>query len=175
MLAAQSSVSAPAELAAKDQTFHYLPYDFAQSGLELGLLQELLKVARFQASGLEIYYNGARHLTQFRIDCYQQVSHQGKRWQRLGAYTPDFVMLQRGADGAAHKVLIIETKGQGFAEQSGYTLRKHFVSSEFLKLNNDKFGYARFDFCEILEPANKDYRSAALNLFSHAQDFFALT
>lgn len=175
MLAAHSSVTAPAELAAKDQTFHYLPYDFAQSGLELGLLQELLKVTQFQSSGLEIYYNGARHLTQFRIDCYQKVGSPSPRWQRLGAYTPDFVMLQRGADGAAHKVLIIETKGQGFAEQTGYTLRKQFVSSEFLKLNNDKFGYARFDFCEILEPANQDYRSAALKLFSHAQSFFALT
>jgi len=173
MLAAQSSVTAPAELAAKDQTFHYLPSDFAQSGLELGLLQALLKVTQFQASGLEIYYNGARHLTQFRIDCYQKVGDLAARWQRLGAYTPDFVMLQRGADGAAHKVLIIETKGQGFAEQTSYTLRKQFVSSEFLKLNNDKFGYARFDFCEILEPANKDYRSAALALLNHAQGFFA--
>lgn len=175
MLAAQSSVTATAEMACKDQTFHYLPYDFAQSGLELGLLQELLKVVQFQASGLEIYYNGARHLTQFRIDCYQKLSGSTQRWQRLGAYTPDFVMLQRNTQGAAHKVLIVETKGQGFAEQSGYSLRKQFVSSEFLKLNNDKFGYARFDFCEILEPANKDYRSAALNLLRHAQGFFAPT
>ena len=172
MLAAQSSVTAPAELACKDQTFHYAPYDFAQSGLELGLLQELLKVTQFQTSGLEIYYNGARHLTQFRIDCYQKVGVSGKRWQRLGAYTPDFVMLQRNPQGAPHKVLIIETKGQGFAEQSGYTLRKQFVNSEFLKLNNDKFGYARFDFCEILEPERQDYRDSALQLWAHALHFF---
>lgn len=176
MLAAKSDKTAATELAAKDQTFHYLPYDFAQSGLELGLLQALLKITQFQSSGLEIYYNGARHLTQFRIDCFQQVGTtrdtQAKRWQRLGVYTPDFVMLQRGADGAAHKVLIIETKGQGFAQQSGYALRKQFVSSEFLKLNNDKFGYARFDFCEILEPANQRYRDAAISLLQHAQAFF---
>lgn len=177
MLATHSAVTAPAELAAKDQTFHYLPYDFAQSGLELGLLQELLKTTEFQTSGLEMYYNGARHLTEFRIDCFQQVggasSNQGKRWQRLGAYTPDFVMLQRAPDGAAHKVLIIETKGAGFAEQSAYALRKHVVSTEFLMLNNAKFGYPRFDFIEIMEPANKDYRSAALRLLSQAQRFFA--
>lgn len=180
MLAAQSSVTAPAELTAKDHTFHYLPYDFSQSGLELGLLQELLKATEFQASGLEVYYNGVRHLTKFRIECFQQVGNvsgnqgdKGKRWQRLGAYTPDFVMLQRGADGAAHKVLIIETKGAGFSEQSGYALRKHFVSTEFLMLNNAKFGYPRFDFIEIMEPANKDYRSAAFNLLRHAQGFFA--
>jgi type III restriction enzyme len=177
MLAAQSAVTAPAELAAKDHTFHYLPYDFAQSGLELGLLQALLKTTEFQDSGLEIYFNGARHLTEFRIDCFQQVDaesgQQNKRWQRLGAYTPDFVMIQRGDHGAAHKVLIIETKGAGFSEQAGYALRKHFVSTEFLRLNNAKFGYPRFDFKEIMEPANKDYRSAAFELLSHAQRFFA--
>lgn len=176
MLAAQSAVTAPAELAAKDQTFHYLPYNFAQSGLELGLLQALLKMAEFQTSGLEVYYNGARHLTEFRIDCFQQVASASagtaKRWQRLGAYTPDFVMLQRGTDGAAHKVLIIETKGAGFSEQSGYALRKKFVSTEFLQLNNTKFGYPRFDFIEVMEPANKDYRRAAFDLLSHAQRFF---
>lgn len=179
MLAAHSAVTAPAELAAKDQTFHYLPYDFAQSGLELGLLQDLLKTSEFQASGLEVYYNGARHLTEFRIDCFRQVGSSSgsktQRWQRLGAYTPDFVMLQRGAGGAAHKVLIVETKGAGFSEQSGYALRKQFVSTEFLQLNNAKFGYPRFDFIEIMEPANKDYRSAAANLLSHAQGFFGVS
>ena len=178
MLAAQSAVTAPAELAVKDQTFHYLPYDFAQSGLELGLLQALLKTTEFQASGLEVYYNGARHRTEFRIDCFQQVGspsgNQAKRWQRLGAYTPDFVMLQRGVGGAAHKVLIIEAKGTGFAEQSAYALRKQFVSTEFLQLNNAKFGYARFDFIEIMEPANRQYREAAAQLVLHAQRFFDL-
>ena len=178
MLAAQTAVTAPAELATKDHTFHYLPYDFAQSGLELGLLQELLKSAAFQSSDLEVYYNGARHLTEFRIDCFRQVGAQGQvaRWQKLGAYTPDFVMLQRDTEGrgAAHKVLIIEAKGAGFAEQSAYTLRKQFVSGEFLRLNNARFGYNRFDFVEVPEPANKDYRSAAFTLFSHAQRFFSL-
>jgi hypothetical protein len=179
MLAAKSEKTAPAELATKDQSFHYLPYDFAQSGLELGLLQALLKATEFQASGLELYYNGARHLTEFRIDCFQQVNSASgntpSRWQRLGAYTPDFVMLQRGEGGAAHKVLMIETKGAGFSEQSGYALRKRFVSTEFLRLNNAKFGYPRFDFIEIMEPAHQDYRSAAFALLSHAQRFFALS
>jgi len=174
-------VTASAELATKDQSFHYLPYDFAQSGLELGLLQELLKSTEFQATGLEVYYNGARHLTEFRIDCYRQVgtatgqTTHGKaiRWQKLGAYTPDFVMLQR-RDGAVHKVLMIEAKGKGFAEQTAYTDRKKFVASEFLRLNNDKFGYTRFDFCEVPEPANKQYRDAALPLLARAFAFFDL-
>ena len=195
MLAAQSAVTAAPELVAKDHSFHYLPYDFAQSGLELGLLQELLKSAEFQASGLEVYYNGARHLTDFRIDCYQQVGnvdHVGKgdhaknggkggqqqHWQKLGAYTPDFLMLQRAAgdkDGKVSKVLIIEAKGAGFAEQRAYTLRKQFVSSEFLRLNNDKFGYPRFDFIEVAEPPNRAYRDSAQKLLRHAEQFFGLT
>ncbi len=176
MLAAQSAVTAASELVAKDHSFHYLPYDFAQSGLELGLLQELLKSAEFQASGLEVYYNGARHLTDFRIDCYQQVGkgNQQQRWQKLGAYTPDFLMLQRATEGVVHKVLIIEAKGAGFAEQSAYTLRKKFVSSEFLRLNNDKFGYPRFDFIEVMEPPSRAYCNAAQTLFSHAAQFFSL-
>ena len=181
LLAAQSVVTASTELASKDQSFHYLPYDFAKSGLELGLLQELLKSDKFQATGLEVYYNGARHLTEFRIDCYRQVgtatgqtAHgKAKRWQKLGAYTPDFVMLQR-RNGAAYKVLIIEAKGKGFAEQAAYTARKDFVASEFLRLNNDKFGYTRFDFCEVPEPANKQYRDAALPLLARAFTFFDL-
>jgi type III restriction enzyme len=175
MLAAQSAVTAAPELVAKDNSFHYLPYDFSQSGLELGLLQELLKSAEFQASGLEVYYNGARHLTDFRIDCYQQIGERNKpRWQKLGAYTPDFLMLQRAAGGSVNKVLIIEAKGTGFAEQSAYTLRKKFVSSEFLRLNNDKFGYPRFDFIEVAEPPNRAYRDSAQKLLSHALQFFGL-
>ncbi len=175
MLAAQSAVTAAPEFVSKDHSFHYLPYDFAQSGLELGLLQELLKSKEFQASGLEVYYNGARHLTDFRIDCYQQVGNDAKtkRWQKLGAYTPDFLMLQRAPGGSVGKVLIIEAKGAGFAEQSAYTLRKQFVSSEFLRLNNDKFGYPRFDFIEVIEPPNHAYRAAAQTLFNHAAQFFA--
>ena len=49
-------------------------------------------------------------------------------------------------DKQLHKILIIETKGSGFADQKAFKLRKQYVSSDFLKLNNDKFGYKRFDF-----------------------------
>jgi hypothetical protein len=176
MLAAQSNATVLAELAAKDQSFHYLPYDFSSSALELGLLCELLKSGLFQNSGLEVYHNGAGHLTEFRIDCYCRVDNASQsRWQKLGMYTPDFVMLQRRPGGAVHKVLIIEAKGQGFADQRAYVLRKQFVSEEFLRLNNDKFGYQRFDFCEIAEPPNQQYHQAASALLRHASNFFGLT
>lgn len=170
-----SRAPAPA-VQAKEQSFHYLPYDFAQSGLELGLLVELLKFEAFRASGLEIYYNGARHLTEFRIECFAQSAAQ--RWQRIGTYTPDFLLLSRYQNaaqrGQVHKVLIIEAKGAGFAEQSAYTQRRDFVKNDFLRINNDKFNYLRFDFVQIDEPANKDYVSSAQALRRHASQFFGL-
>lgn len=170
-----SRAPAPA-VQAKEQSFHYAPYDFAQSGLELGLLDALLQFEEFRASGLEIYYNGARHLTEFRIECFRQNAPQ--RWQRIGTYTPDFVLLSRhhcGADKAqVHKVLIVEAKGAGFAEQSAYTQRRDFVKNDFLRINNDKFNYQRFDFVQIDEPANQDYASSALALRRHARQFFGI-
>ena len=73
-----------------------------------------------------------------------------------------------------HKVLIIEAKGAGFAEQSAYTQRRDFVKNDFLRINNDKFNYLRFDFVQIDEPANKDYVSSAQALRRHASQFFGL-
>ena len=174
MMAPADGQAPAAAVLAKDQSFHYLPYDFVQSGLELGLLEEILKFQEFRASGLEIYYNGARHLTEFRIECFRQSAAQ--RWQRIGSYTPDFLLLSRHRSGAqksqAHKILIIEAKGAGFAEQSAYTQRRDFVKNDFLRINNEKFNYARFDFVQIDEPANRDYKSSAQALRRHASQFF---
>jgi type III restriction enzyme len=171
------SGAAPVPAFGKDQSFHYLPYDFAQSGLELGLLDELLKFEEFRASGLEIYYNGARHLTEFRIECFHQ--HSAGRWQRMGYYTPDFLLLSRHPQsseqaGQAKQVLIIEAKGKGFAEQSDYTRRRDFVQQHFVPMNNQKFDFQRFDFIQIDEPEKKDYKQSAQRLRQHAERFFGI-
>jgi type III restriction enzyme len=166
---------------AKEQSFHYLPYDFSQSGLELGLLDQLLRFDEFRRSGLEMYYNGARGLTEFRIDCFTQLG--ASRWQRIGLYTPDFLLLSRHPKdhpdaGKARQVLIIEAKGAGFAQQTNYTQRRDFVQGEFLRINNEKFGYARFDFVQIDEPPLErglpNYRHAAERLRQHASAFFGI-
>ncbi len=141
----------------KDKTFHYLPYDFSQSRFEMKFLQELLALGAFLDAGLEVYYNGTRHLTEFRIVCFERKNN---RWHRIGWYTPDFIVIKRNAE-AIHKILIVETKGSGFSEQTAFKARRHFVESEFLKMNNDKFGYQRFDYLYLPDDTPMDANLAS--------------
>ena len=129
----------------KNATFHYLPYHFSQSNFELIFFEGVLSLDSFHQKGLEIYYNGERHLTEFRVACH---ANKNGRWKRIGNYTPDFLVIKR-KDGMIHKILIVETKGSGFAEQEQFRARRHFVETEFLKMNNEKFGYKRFEFLYI--------------------------
>ncbi|MEI8353562.1 MAG: hypothetical protein WCG22_03535 [Lentisphaerota bacterium] len=127
----------------KERTLHYLPYDFRQSDFERGIIDSILPLSAFKNAGLEIYYNGERNLTEFKIDCYAK---RGRSWRRVGFYTPDFLILLRDVNRAIRKVLILETKGLGFAEQTAFTDRRAFMENDFIRLNNEKFGYERFDF-----------------------------
>lgn len=136
----QYDISLP--IKSKDRTFHYIPYIFWQSSFEREMLIEVLKLDDFTNNALEIYYNGESQFTDFQIKCFARSNN---RWKPIGSYTPDFLMIKR-KDKQLHKILIIETKGSGFADQKAFQLRKQYVSSGFLKLNNDKFGYKRFDF-----------------------------
>ena len=120
------------------QTYHYLPYRF-DSGLERHFLsQEVMPLIKEKA--LEIYFNGDDTLTDFKINCY---SKSGNNWRYIGKYVPDFLLLSRNEQKQIDKVIIIETKGEGFAAK--FKDRLDFMS-EFVKKNNDKFGYQRFDF-----------------------------
>lgn len=126
----------------KDKTFHYLPYNFVQSGFEKDILQKTLQLDSFKENGLEVYYNGERGLTEFVINCFAK---NGKNWKNIGRYTTDFLIIQR-KDKTIHKALLVETKGEGFKNDPAFLQKKNFVETEFLKQNNDKFGYQRFDF-----------------------------
>jgi hypothetical protein len=143
----------------KDRTFHYLPYDFSQSAFELNFLRGALTLAEFQGKGLELYYNGERSLTEFRVKCFEKKK---SGWKPVGLYTPDFLLIQR-KDNAIHKVLIIETKGSGFADQLKFKLRKTFMETEFKKMNNESFGYDRFDFLYLADDVPMDQNLVALN------------
>ncbi|MCO5271065.1 MAG: DEAD/DEAH box helicase family protein [Cyclobacteriaceae bacterium] len=126
----------------KDKTFHYLPYNFVQSGFEKDILQKTLQLDSFKENSLEVYYNGERGLTEFVINCFAK---NGKNWKNIGRYTTDFLIIQR-KDKAIHKALLVETKGEGYKNDPAFLQKKNFVETEFLKQNNDKFGYQRFDF-----------------------------
>ena len=125
----------------KDRSFHYLPYhtdsDFEQEFLRLVL--PLPEVERF---GLEVYYNGDRTMTEFKIKCYKSTGH---GWVYIGMYTPDFLIIQR-KDGKIHKALIVETKGKIYANDPTFKDKREFVKSEFLRQNNAAFGYERFEY-----------------------------
>ncbi|MCA1635286.1 MAG: restriction endonuclease subunit R, partial [Acidobacteria bacterium] len=138
----------PNEVVNKDRTFHILPYNFAQSGFELKFLQAALEFDELKRRNLEIYFNGEKHLTEFRIDCYAR--NGGGNWKRVGLYTPDFLLIER-RDGKIYRILIIETKGSGFQDQKEFVLRRKFVETEFIKQNNEKFGYAKFHYLFLLD------------------------
>lgn len=122
----------------KDKTFHFLPYKF-DSGFELEFLKDALSLQQLEDCGLEIYFNGEKDITDFRIKCYTD------KEKYVGRYTPDFLIIQR-KDEKIHRVLIVETKGSGFADQKTFLLRRNFVETRFLQMNEEKFGYKRFDY-----------------------------
>jgi len=137
----------------KNNSFHYLPYNFGgsgSSGFEIETLQKALQLSDFKSKQLEIYYNGERGLTEFVINCFAK---DGKYWKNIGKYTTDFLIIKRtekdlsaAQAGKIHKALLIETKGALYAEDKVFQKKKNYVETEFLKLNQEKFGYKRFDF-----------------------------
>ena len=104
----------------KDKTFHYLPYNFVQSGFEKDILQKTLQLDSFKENSLEVYYNGERGLTEFVINCFAK---NGKNWKNIGRYTTDFLIIQR-KEKAIHKALLVETKGEGLKTTLRFCKRK---------------------------------------------------
>lgn len=134
------------ELKMKDKTFHYIPYVFNQSSFEKTFLEKVLSLNRFTSNNLEIYYNGDHNIASFRIECYKT---ENKVLKKVGLYTPDFLIIRRDNDNKIDKVLIIETKGKGYKEQSEFIDRRNYIEKEFIKFNNKKFGYNKFDYLYI--------------------------
>lgn len=126
----------------KNNTFHYLPYNFWQSKFEMKIHKEILMLKEFRDLGLEVYYNGERGLTGFVINCFAKET---KYWRNIGRYTPDFLIIKRKKK-ALHKILIIETKGSGFENDKAFQKKKNYVETDFIEMNKNKFGYKRFDF-----------------------------
>ena len=150
----------------KDKTFHYLPYDFKQSGFEKDILKETLNLTNFKNSDLEIYFNGERGLTEFVINCYAK---ENSYWKNIGKYTTDFLIIKRKGK-EIHKALIIETKGKGFENDPVFLKKKKFVETQFLEQNKDKFGYNKFDFLYLVDSDDLPNNLSKLN--SKIDNFF---
>lgn len=142
-----------------DRTFHYLPYVFNQSAFEKHFLEDILKLGRFKSSDLEVYYNGDHDISTFRIECFKT---EDKKIKKVGLYTPDFLVINR-KDNKINKVLIIETKGQGFRDQQEFIDRKDYIEKDFIPFNNKKMGYKKFDYLYIEDSLNENEITTLLN------------
>ena len=152
----------PADSNINNKTYHYLPYKF-DSSFEINYFSKSLQTI-IRDKQLEFYFNGDDNLTDFKIRCYKK---KGKTWRPLGNYTPDFLVISRNEQGAIKQILIIETKGEGFATK--FAERRRFMEEEFVKLNNERFGYNRFSFLYIedtMTPPEQDKKTiTAINQF----------
>jgi hypothetical protein len=134
----------------REKSYHYLPYHF-DSRFEIEYFADSI-LPIIKDKNLEVYFNGDDSLTEFKIDCYRQ---KGNSWQYIGKYVPDFLLMSRDANNEIHKVIIIETKGEGFATK--FAERKSFMKT-FVQRNNERFGYDRFDFLYLEDTISKEER-----------------
>ncbi len=139
------------EKSVNDRTYQYLPYHL-DSKLEEDYLYSVINHIK-SVHGVEFYFNGDDTLTDFRIRCYTK---RGRAWKLDGYYYPDFIMLTRNSDNTINKIVIIETKGEGFAGK--FIPRRQFMDDVFIRLNNDKFGRERFQFLYIEDTLDKEVR-----------------
>lgn len=144
----------------KDISYHYMPYR-VDSAFESKFLAEVLTLQSVKDNKLEVYYNGDGQFTEFRIDCYR--INDKKQWGYIGKYTPDFLIIKRDGKNKIHKALIVETKGEIYAKDEKFKNKKAFVESEFLKANNDKFGYKRFDYLYLEDTLSETERITKTN------------
>ncbi len=133
----------------KDATYQYLPYRF-DSDLERDFFRDLL--ASVHEQHLEMYFNGDEYFTSFIIRPYRTT---GNDWEMMQQYVPDFLVLSRKEDGSIDRVLIIETKGQLYADS--FKDKKEYMSNTFLELNSNREGLPEFDFLYL--EADKDNKN----------------
>lgn len=149
----------------KDRSFHYLPYR-TDSSFEQTFLSEVLGFDDIASLGLEVYYNGDRSMTEFKIKCYKNAK--GK-WSYVGLYTPDFLIIKR-KEGKIHKAIIVETKGDIYKNDPAFKDKRTFMETEFAKKNNEAFGYQRFDYLYLEDTLSEKDR--IIKTHSKILDFF---
>lgn len=150
----------------KDSTYHYLPYRF-DSNFEIKFFEEILKIEAFKSKGLEIYYNGDRAMTEFKIKCFKKQN--SSSWKYIGKYTPDFLIIKRSG-GEIHQAIIVETKGEGYAGDRNFIEKRDFMESFFCRENNDKFGYNRFEYLYLED--NLEERERVVQTIDMITTFF---
>ena len=90
------------------------------------------------------------HAREFRnkktlITCYEKING---RWNKVGDYVPDFLIVKRKR-GQIHQAMIVETKGSIYANDPKFQKKRKFTEETFTVMNNELFGYKRFDYLYI--------------------------
>lgn len=137
----------------KDKTYHYLPYR-TDSDFEIKFLKDILSLTDMGDYNLEVYYNGDPAMTEFKIKCFKKTN---SKWEYIGIYTPDFLIIQR-KDGKIHKAVIAETKGAIYSRDPTFVSKRAFMESDFARLNNEVFGYKRFDYLYLEDTLTENER-----------------
>ena len=151
----------------KDATYQYLPYRF-DSDLERDFFRDLL--ASVHEQHLEMYFNGDEYFTSFIIRPYKTT---GNDWEMMQQYVPDFLVLSRKEDGSIDRVLIIETKGQLYADS--FKDKKEYMSNTFLELNSNREGLPEFDFLYLeADKDNKNLPQLEAKARNTIKEFFKL-
>ena len=79
-------------------------------------------------------------------------------------------MLSRKENNEIDKIIIIETKGEGFAAK--FAERREFMETEFVRKNNEQFGYKRFNFLYLEDTLSAEQRRQ--KTLEAINDFFNL-
>jgi hypothetical protein len=124
--------------------FHYMPYHL-DSGLEMDTLSLLHTLDIIKRNDIDVYYNGDRFLSDFHILCYESI---GSRWKYIGRYTPDFLIVKRNKEEIC-KAIVVETKGEIYANDKKFLEKKSFVEKHFINDNNSKFNYEKFSYLYV--------------------------
>lgn len=139
--------------AMKNNSYHYLPYK-TDSDFEIKFLEEILTFDVVKELNLEVYYNGDRALTEFKIKCYKSAN--GKL-RYIGMYTPDFLIIKR-KNRDIHKLIIVETKGKIYANDPTFVDKRQFTVNDFILKNNEMFGYNKFAYLYLEDSISENNR-----------------
>jgi type III restriction enzyme len=136
----------------KEKTLHYLPYQFdsnkgeGQKLNELSFFESVLQQREFKANNLEIYFNGNRHISNFKITIYKKFNDKWILAQQN--YTPDYLIIKRNQKSKIDKILIVEIKGGVFA--GDYENTKTYMEGRFIE-DNPNYQYLYLEDSDTLE------------------------
>jgi hypothetical protein len=114
---------------------------------------------------LEIYYNGDKALTEFKIRCYKG---SGGRKRYIGMYTPDFLIINARTEKST-KPLLWKPR-ELICKDEVFQLKRAFVEKEFVEINENQAGYPKFRYLYLEDSLREDERIT--KVVSAIEDFF---